>query len=138
MKLIQIITHPFLVLLSFMFIIICGQQFVGFYLLYILLALPHGGIHSILAILGIGIIIFTYAKYKNYFDYQIESILNISGALLLISSLVIFFYNDVEHYNYGTFKESVPLIILILFLIIVLMFIIRNFIKIRTRRTATW
>ena len=137
MKLIQIITHPLFLVISFLFTLINGQHVEGFFFFYILIALPHGSMHSILAVLGIGLLIFNYAKYKNKFNYQIEPILNISGALLLISSLFSFFYNDVDHYNYGTFYETVPLVILILFLLVELIFLIKNFIKISSRIVAT-
>ena len=130
MKFIQFITHPLFLITYFLLIIISGESFGGFYCFYLALALPHGGIHSILAMLGMGILIFSYAKYKNNFNYQIEPILNIAGALLLLSSLFSFFYNDVDRYNYGTFYETVPLTILIVFILVELTFLIKNFMKI--------
>ena len=136
MKFIQTITHPIFLAISFLFILINGKHVEGFFLFYILIALPHGGIHSILAILGIGILVFNYAKYKNNFNYQIEPILNIAGAVLLPSSLFSFFYNDVDRYNYGTFHETVPLTILIVFILIELTFLIKNFMKIGSKRFA--
>ena len=137
MKFITYITHPLLIVTYFLLILISGESNAGFYCFYILLALPHGGIHAVLGFAGLGLLIFSYAKYKNTFNYLIESILNISGALLLIFSLFTFFYNDVDHYNYGTFNETVPLIILIIFLLIVVIFLIKNFNKFRSRRIAT-
>lgn len=137
MKLIQIITHPLFLVISFLFTLINGQHVEGFFLFYILIALPHGSIHSILAMLGMGILFFNYAKYKNNFNYQIEPILNIGGAVLLISSLLSFFYNDVDRYNYGTFHETVPLVILILFIMVILMFLIKNFMKIGAKKIVT-
>ena len=137
MKIIQFITHPLFLITYFLLIIISGESYGAFYGFYLVLAFSHGGIHSILAVFGIGLLIFNYAKYKNKFKYQIEPILNISGALLLISSLFSFFYNDVDHYNYGTFYETVPLVILILFLLVELIFLIKNFIKISSRIVAT-
>ena len=137
MKFIQFITHPLFLITHFLLIIISGESFGGFYCFYLALALPYGGVHTILAMLGMCILIFSYAKYKNNFNYQIEPILNISGAVLLISSLFSFFYNDVDHYNYRTFYETVPLVILILFLLVELIFLIKNFIKIGVKRIAT-
>ena len=136
MKFIQFITHPLFLITYFLLIIISGESFGGFYCFYLALALPHGGIHSILALLGMGILIFSYAKYKNNFNYQIEPILNIAGALLLLSSLFSFFYNDVDRYNYGTFYETVPLTILIVFILVELTFLIKNFTKIGSKRFA--
>lgn len=137
MKILQFITHPIFLIFYFMFILISGEHLGGFYLLYILLALPHGGIHAIFAFLGIGILVLNYNKYKNRFNNLIEPFLNIIGALLLIISLFSFFYNDVDRYNYGTFYETVPLVILILFIMVILMFLIKNFIKIGSKKIVT-
>ena len=136
MKIVQTITHPLFLVISFMFILINGLHVEGFFLFYILIALPHAGIHSILAVLGIGILVINYSKYKNKFNYQIEPILNIAGALLLLSSLFCFFYNDVDRYNYGTFYDTVSLFFLILFLLIELTFLIKNFMKIGSKKFA--
>lgn len=137
MKLLQFITHPLFLITSFLLIIISGESFANIYLFYILIALPHGGIHAVLAFLGLGLLIFSYAKYQNNYNYLIEPILNITGAMLLILSSVTFFCNDIEHYNYGTFRESVPLFTLIVFTAAALFFLIKNFIKVSTRRIST-
>ena len=137
MKKIQFITHPLFLITYFLLLVISGENLSNFYCFYIVLALPYAGIHSILAILGIGILIFNYAKYKNKFNYKIEPFLNIGGAVLLISSLFSFFYNDVDHYNYGTFYETVPLTILIVFILVELTFFVKNFIKIGSKSIPT-
>ena len=130
MKIIHFITHPLFLIAYFLLLVISGESLSNFYCFYIVLALLHGGIHSMLAVLGIGILVFSYAKYKNNFNYKIEPILNIGGALLLLSSLFSFFYTDVDRYNYGTFYETVPLTILIVFILVELTFLIKNFMKI--------
>lgn len=125
MKIIKIITNPYLLILSFILILISGESFGGFYLLYILLALPHGGIHAILAVLGIGMLLFGFHKYKRQRIYRIESIFNIIGALLLFFSIFFFFYND-EGYNDATFQQVMPLVSIAIFSLLLISFLAFN------------
>jgi hypothetical protein len=80
--------------------------------------------------LGTVFLVFSYHKYQRRKAYHIESILNIAGTFLLLFSLVLFFYNDKEHYNYGTFYQVVPQISLVLFGLITLAFLYNNIISI--------
>ena len=105
---------------------ISGQHLGGFYLLYLLLALPHGGMHSLLALFGIVLLLISYNKYKRKKIYLIESIINMVAIILLILSLFSFFYNDKEHYNFGTFYQIVPQITLVIFSIVALTFLLDN------------
>jgi len=129
----NIITHPYIVVLSFFIIMISGQHLGGFYFLYLLLALPHGGIHSLFALFGIVLLLISYLKYKRKKIYLIESIVNVVAVILLILSLFSFFYNDKEHYNFGTFYEIVPQITLVIFLIVALTFLLDN-VLVRNKR----
>ena len=137
MKKIKIITQPVTLIICFLLILISGEHLGGFYLLYILLGLPHGEIHSVLAAAGIGILIFNQIKYKNESNYLVAPLLNISGLLLLILSLFLFFHNDRNHYNYSTFYQTVPLIIFGLFNLLAIVFLLTNLSKIKLRQIAT-
>lgn len=128
MKAIKIITNPYTLIISFLMIIISGQHLGGFYIVYLLLALPHLGIHSILAVIGITLLLIIYHNKKRL--SVIEPIINMIGVLMLIASIFIFFYKDDEHYNYGTFYQLVPQITLFLFAFIALCFIVRNFVSV--------
>jgi hypothetical protein len=136
MKLIKIITHPITLSISFLIIIISGQHLGGFYLLYILLGLPHGSIHSIFGAVGVATLLFSSYKYRGKFNYLIEPCFNIAGVILLSLSLFLFFYNDKDHYNYGTFYQTVPLASLILFALLSISFSITNIFKL-FRQVAT-
>ena len=127
MKILNILTHPVVLIISFLLILISGQHFGGFYLIYLLFALPHGGIHAIFGFTGILIILFSYYKFKGIRQYRIESFLNIAGLLFLLCSIFFFFYNDKQGYNYQTFDQVVPLISLVLFAIISLFYLVSNF-----------
>ena len=135
MKALKYLTHPTVLIISFLLILISGEHFGGFYLLYILLALPHGGIHGILATLGLIILIYSNYKYKRQFSFLIEPILNITGAILLILSLALFFNNDIEHYNYGTFFQIIPIITLALFGLLSVGFLVNNVLNMRLRHS---
>lgn len=118
-----IITHPLLIILLFCGIIISGEEMGGFYLLYILLGLPHFAIHSILGMLGILCLMLSYyiKKSKGY-------LFNIFGAGCMIGSLIYFFIQPNASYNYGTFHETLPIITLCVFGMLIVFFIISNFI----------
>jgi hypothetical protein len=125
MKTMKFLTHPYTLIASFFFVMISGQHLGGFYLLYLLLALPHGGVHSITALIGITLLLFSYSKHKERGQLT-ESILNIFGVFLLLLSLFLFFYNDKENYNYGTFVQLVPQITLTIFAVLCLLFLSVN------------
>lgn len=127
MKGVKIITNPYTVIITFLMIIISGQHLGGFYIVYLLLALPHGGIHALFAIIGISLLLIIYHS-KTRFSI-IKSAINVIAVLMLIVSIFIFFYTDDEHYNYGTFYQLVPQITLILFAFIALCFLVRNIVS---------
>ncbi len=106
-------------------ILISGESFGGFYLLYLLLALPNGGIHAILALLGIVLLLFSYHKFKRKKSYWMEPVINIIGAMLLVLSLFFFFFND-QGYNDSTFHQALPLTTIIIFSLLIISFLADN------------
>ena len=129
MKSINIINNPVVLVTVFCLILISGEHWGGFYLLYILLGLPHGALHSIAAVAGITILLFSNYKYKRTFTHVAEPLINITGVVLLGLSLFFFFYTDSNQYNHSTFRETVPLIILALFTLLAVSFFIINLMK---------
>lgn len=129
MKTIKIITHPVVLISSFLFILISGEHFGGFYLLYLLMALPHGSIHSLLAVTGIGLLVASYIKFRRENKFVVEAIINILGAACLILSLFVFFYNDSSGYNRGTFEQWVPQMTLLLFGLLIIAFALYNIVR---------
>ena len=127
MKILNVLTHPFVLIISFLLILISGQHFGGFYFMYLLFALPHGGMHAIFGFTGILMILSSYYKFKRMRQYRIESVLNIAGLLFLLSSIFFFFYNDKKGYNYQTFDQIVPILSLVLFTVISLFYLVSNF-----------
>ena len=125
MKTLKAFSHPFLLIASFLLVLISGEHFGGFYAIYLLMALPHGGIHAILGSMGIILLIFGYYRYKRTYKYLIEPLINVIGAGCLIFSFILFFSRD-KGYNDGTFEQLVPQISLILFGALATMFVISN------------
>lgn len=136
MKAIKVITNSYTLIISFFIIIISGQHLGGFYIIYLLIALPYFGIHSILALVGIILLLIIYHTKKNKY-FRIRPLINLVSVLMLIASIYMFFYNDKEHYNYGTFYQLVPQITLIVFSIIALSFIIQNIMSVFKSSTTT-
>lgn len=126
MKVFKFLSHPYTLIICFLMILISGEHLGGFYILYILLALPHGGIHAILALAGIGILLASYYKFNRRKTYRIAFFLNIAGLALLFLSIYLFFFNDKQHYNWGTFEQTVPLISLFFTGLIAILFLIDN------------
>ncbi len=122
----KVFKHPLAVIISFIMILISGKQTGGFYILYLLLGLPHGGIHSITGILGTLLLLFGNIKSKQWGGNYISLCLNLLGVLLLWLSLFSFFYNDKGNYNIATFYQLLPQILLSLFLLISIVFFVHN------------
>lgn len=125
MKLIKIIGHPVLVMSMFLLLIISGESFGGFYLIFLLLGLPHGVPHALIAIGGLATMLAGYKVYRKEFN-PIKPLLYILGNTLMIFALVTFF-QDSKGYNDGTFHQGVPLVSFILFGLCVLFNLVVSF-----------
>ncbi|MBN8877690.1 MAG: hypothetical protein J0I32_09110 [Sphingobacteriales bacterium] len=130
MKIIKWISHPVIVCFTFLMILVSGDHFGGVYLLYLLMALPHGGLHSILAFIGIGILAVNYVRYRRESRYLFDPLLNVLGVFTLYASLWIFFFRSWEENN-NTFEQSVPLITFILYVLCSLSSLIYSLYRLR-------
>lgn len=127
MKTVQLFRHPYAIIISFFAIMISGQHLGGFYLLYILLALPHGSSHALLALFGVLLLLSVARKYAGITMPVIGNVLCILAVTLLVLSLFFFFYNDTHHYNYDTFKFWLSLVSLALFFFCSISSLVANF-----------
>lgn len=107
-------------------ILISGENWSGFYAFYLLLALPYGGGHALLALAGFFALLVSLHWVKRQL---LRQVLNLSGVFFLFSSIYYFFANDKSHYNWGTFQEAVPLTTIIIAIGIAVCFLIGTFIK---------
>lgn len=124
MKLIKILGHPIAVTIMFMLIIIGGKHLGGFYLLYILLGLPYGASHALIAVAGLAAMLSAY-RMKSSKYLIIKPTLNITGILSMILALVVFFERS-DGYNNETFHQVIPLITLGLFALCILCCLINS------------
>lgn len=125
MKIINIIGHPVLVMSMFLLIMISGEHFGGFYLIYILMGLAGGAPHAIIALAGLSLVFIGYKVYRAK-PHLIKPILYILGIAVMILALVLFFEGS-NGYNDGTFYQTVPIITLLLFGLASLCFMIHSF-----------
>ena len=119
MKVIRWIGHPIIFICVYLLLITEGVNFGGFYMLYLLLALPHGALYAALAIVGIAFIIIGFNLSR--VNKAIKPILYLLGLLSMILSLLNFFATGDQT---NTFKSTVPLISFILLRICGLFFFI--------------
>lgn len=124
MKLIKLLAHPVILIISFLIILISGQHVGGFYAMYLVMALPHGGVHAVLGIGGIVILLTSFLKAKSWNKNSIRLILNVAGLVCLWLSLFYFFYQDESGYNNGTLQQLLPILSIGLFALISFCFFI--------------
>ena len=135
MKIIKILGHPIVLVTIFLLLIIEGAHFGGFYLLYLLLAIPHGATYAIMAIAGIILIVIAKGFITNNSN-KLRAVLYLLGLLIMNASLVLFFSRDEKTGNMETFQGGVPLISFIIFGVIMLCFLVNIFMDLSKYRSA--
>jgi len=121
-KITSITLHPIVLLILFCGLIISGESNASFYISILMLGLPYGVMHAIIGVVGIVLLVLAIVLPKR----SISSIVSLSGALCMIVSLFRFFTQPGGSYNYNTFRESVPLILILLFFLLIALFIIKH------------
>ena len=135
MKRFRILSHPYTLLFCFSFIIISGESMGGFYIMYILLGLLHGVLHSLLGFYGMLLLVITHhlPLKRNIF---VKQILNVFAVSLMAASVFFFFRNDTAHYNRGTLEQGVPLFTICFTAFIAVCFLIGTFWKPQSKNGA--
>lgn len=110
MKLIKAIGHPVVLICIYLLLVIEGDNFGGFYVLYLLLALPHAVPYSVIAAVGIGFMVVGFNLQGTHRLIQ-KSALYLLGFVFMITSLVVFF---AKGNKWATFELTVPLLSFIL------------------------
>lgn len=91
----------------FLLILISGEHFGGFYLLYLIMGLPFGAAHSFIALAGLTLLFLGYKLFRKRL-HPLKPALYLSGDTLLIVALTTFFLKS-EGYNNSTFEQVIPL-----------------------------
>jgi len=110
MKLIKLVGHPVVLIILYLLLIIEGDQFGGFFLLYLVLSVPHFILYSVVASAGLLFVILAFNLENKY--WKLVPIFYVLGYALMITSLVLFF---AKGNKWKTFELTVPLISFILF-----------------------
>jgi hypothetical protein len=110
MKWSNIFTHPITQVFSFCIILISGSYIGGPYIFFLYHAAQEGIAFAIIGLLGITLCLASLVIYK--------SALQLAGTLMMVLSLVIFFWSPRWHNSSGTFNEPLPLVTILLFIII--------------------
>lgn len=113
MKILKLIGHPITVLCLFLLLLISGESFGGFYMVYILLGLTGFAPHAVLATAAVAFLVAGYNVPKGQY-YVAKPILYILSIGLMLYALVTFF-KDSKGYNDSTFDQGVPIASFILF-----------------------
>ena len=135
MKIIKILGHPIVLVTIFLLLIIEGAHFGGFYLLYLLLAIPHGATYAIMAIAGIILIVIAKGFITDNSN-KLRAVLYLLGLLIMNASLLLFFSRNEKTGNLETFQGGVPLISFIIFGVIMLCFLVNIIMDLSKYRSA--
>lgn len=122
MKTLRTVLHPWVIISLYFIILITGESIGGVYLFYLLLALPHGLVHSILGFAGVVFILVGYYKVNNNIIFR--KFVLILGVACMCLSLYYFFHNDTQNYNYGSFNTPAFWITFLLFVVSALVFVV--------------
>lgn len=131
MKVIKFLANPGLIALVFCFLLISGKAMGGVYLLYLILGLPHGAVHSLLGVAAIIFLCLTISTSEKGNGIFLKIFFQIAGISLAILSIVSFFYLDRSGYNLGTFEQTVPIMSFTILAICIVAFLIHSIWKIR-------
>jgi xanthosine utilization system XapX-like protein len=132
MKAIKVLGHPIIIMSIFLLLLIEGDNFGGFYLLYLILALPYGAPYAIVALLGL-IVVFIGYKIFRVRLHPMKPILYLIGQTLMFCSLIMFFSKGNK---YATFQQIIPLFSFVLFALCSICLLINSFILLKQQRNS--
>ena len=122
MKTLKWIGHPVVFVITYLLLIIEGDRFGGFFMLYLLLTLPHLVPYSVFSAFGIIAIVVGFNIKKVKFQ-KIKLIFYFIGFCLMVLALVIFFSKGNK---WQTFNYMLPTSIFIIFGICGLCFLLNT------------
>ena len=129
----RILLHPVTLCLLFCFLIISGESTAYFYIVLLLMGLTAGALHSFLGVAGIAFLLSTIRLEKKKLVYWCR----LFGALCLGLSLLRFFTQPRGSYNFNTFRESVPLVLIIIFALLLIFFLINLLMFLISKKEST-
>ena len=121
---IKAITHPLFIIIYFMLLIINGENVSSLYCKYLLSGNLSIKIYSIIGNIGWSILLLNFLINSKRSIFSI--IVNLIGFILIVLSIVLFFYADTNHYGYYTFSRPLPLLFFSGFISISILFMFRQ------------
>ena len=119
MKILKFIGHPVILIIIYLLLVIEGDEFGGFFMMYLMLALPHLVPYSVVAGVGLLLVIVAFNMSAKY--WRVLPILYLLGYILMIVSLVMFFEKGNK---WQTFELTVPRFTFIVFGFISICFLV--------------
>jgi xanthosine utilization system XapX-like protein len=111
MKFIKYIGHPVLLMSLYLLLLIESEHFGGFYLLYILMALPTGAPFAVISLLGLICVFIGYKIYREQFHVLKPTLYLLGWFTMLVGLLLFFSHRD----RLATFELSIPTTTFVLF-----------------------
>jgi len=108
MKVIKILGHPVMFLSLSMLLIIEGEHFGGFYLLYLLFGLTYGAAFSLLFVSG-ALTLTIYLNIKKWKTLPLKFLTKLVGFVLVLASIYIFFASSTID-QHTTFTDTIPVL----------------------------
>ena len=117
MRVLCFLFHPVTLSFSYLLFLVSGESFGGPFLLYLVMALPHGVSFSVVGVAGlIGLmVVSSHGKERKK---RIHVWLTLVSIILCWTSLYLFFASGKATYNSPTFQQAAPLISFSFFLLI--------------------
>lgn len=129
----HILSHSITVSILFCLIIISGQSTGFFYLTLLMLGLTHVLLHSVLGIGGLILAFLSGGKKSS----PIKAYIGLSGTVCMVLSLLRFFTQPGGGYNYPTFHQFVPLLILAIFFISLSCFVYKHLHSLKIKKNQS-
>jgi hypothetical protein len=126
MKFLSVIGHPVILMSLYLLLVIESEHFGGFFILYLLMALPTGAAFSIVGAIGLVLVFLGYKLYRKHANI-LKPLLLLGGFIFLIISLFLFFS---EKDRLETFHLTIPIIFFICFSLCSVAFVLNSFILI--------
>lgn len=129
----QILIHPVTISLLFCFLIISGESSAFFYIVLLIMGSLEGVLHSLLGLAGLILLILSLLVSKQYQKHLFD----IAGVVCMLVSLIRFFTQPGADYNYNTFRESVPLTMLVIFVSLLLTNLLYHLLQLKKCRYSS-
>ncbi|MBN8837164.1 MAG: hypothetical protein J0I09_07895 [Sphingobacteriia bacterium] len=123
MKIIQWLSHPLMQIISFCFLLVGSPYFGGPFIFFLYHAFFEAYAYALIGMVAIVVtLVSLFIPAKGY--------LQLTGLILMVASLLVFFFSSQHFMNASVFREGAPLLTLVLFVMISI-FVVKKIIGIQ-------